>query len=449
MIAAGQSLPGSRPPARRGALTTVGGVAGRGHLRRVLAGRAFRDLLTVRLLAQLGDGIFQASLAGAVLFDPERAGHASDVASAFAVLLLPYSVIGPFAGVLLDRWSRQRILLLANAVRAVLVLGVAAELAAGIGGPGFYASGLVIISVARFVLAALSAALPRVVAGAELVTANAANSTLGTIAAAVGGGLAIGVRAVIGDTDGDYAVIAACSLIPYALAAVAAMRFARGDLGPSADEQQHRETPGEVVRGLLDGTRAIARTPIVAEGLAMIGAHRLLYGVWTVCTVLLYRNWFPGGTVFPSGLAGLSQVVAGVAIGGGLASFVTPAAFRRFGAARWPATMLVAAGVIEVGLNLPYRKPLLLLAALLLAFVSQSIKISIDTVLQHDTADRFRGRVFAIYDMLFNVALVVAAVLTAVVLPEDGHSPVSVVVLAGLWVVLAAGYVTTARRTTT
>ena len=64
----------------------------------------------MRLAGQFGDGLFQAALAGAVLFDPEHQARAADIASGFAVLLLPYSLIGPFAGVLLDRWWRQRVL---------------------------------------------------------------------------------------------------------------------------------------------------------------------------------------------------------------------------------------------------------------------------------------------------------------------------------------------------
>src|SRR3712207_7345465 len=41
---------------------------------------------------------------------PQRAADPVDVAAAFAVLLLPYSVVGPFAGVWLDRWSRRQVL---------------------------------------------------------------------------------------------------------------------------------------------------------------------------------------------------------------------------------------------------------------------------------------------------------------------------------------------------
>jgi hypothetical protein len=96
--------------------------------------------------------------------------------------------------------------------------------------------------------------------------------------------------------------------------------------------------------------------------------------------------------------------------------------------------------VVEVACGLPYRKPLLLGAALLLAFTSQALKISVDTLIQHHVADAYRGRVFALYDMLFNLALVVAAAVTAAALPENGHSPPSVVLIGVAYLLTAVGY---------
>lgn len=420
----------------------------RGHLVAALTNPGFRRLLAVRLTCQFGDGVFQASLAGAVLFDPERQAHATDVAAAFAILLLPYSLIGPFAGVLLDRWSRQRVLVLANLARAIGVLGVAAEIAAGVSGPLFYASGLVIISLSRFVLSALSAALPRVVGGAELVTANAVSATAGTVFTALGGGVAIGLRALIGDTDADYAVLAAAALVPYLLGALAARRFTRPALGPSAAERRARETPREVLRSLVAGARDVRDTPPVAAGLAAIAVHRLCYGIWTVCTLLLYRNFFGDSGFFRAGLPGLTQVVAVVATGGALAAVATPAAYRRIGPVPWAGSMLAAAAVVEVGLGLPYAKPLLVVSGLLLGFTAQSVKITVDTLVQEHIADGFRGRVFALYDMIFNLALVAAAALTAWTLPEDGHSPTAVLAIAVGWGATALLWVNRARRTT-
>src|SRR3954451_838398 len=85
----------------------------------------FGSLYGARTVAQLADGIFQASLASAVFFNPEHQTDPKQAAAGFVVLLLPYSLVGPFAGVFLDRWSRQRVLVRANIVRSVLVIATA------------------------------------------------------------------------------------------------------------------------------------------------------------------------------------------------------------------------------------------------------------------------------------------------------------------------------------
>jgi MFS family permease len=422
-------------------------VARRRHLVDALARPEFRRLLAVRLACQFGDGVFQASLAATVLFNPERQAQASDVAAGFAALLLPYSFVGPFAGVLIDRWWRQRVLTVANIVRVFGVVAVAGEIASGTSGIPFYASALVIVSLSRFVLSALSAALPRVIAPAELVTANAFSATVGTVLTAIGGGAAIGVRALLGSNDHDYAIIAAAALVPYLLAALAARGFATAALGPSEDERRARDSPAEVLRGLVAGAREVRQTPPVAAALTTVAAHRLFYGIWTVCTLLLYRNRFTDSGFFRAGLTGLSQVLAAVAAGGALAAVVTPAAFRRFGAVPWVGAMLLASAVVEVACGLPYTKPSLLLAALLLGFGAQAIKITVDTLVQRDIEDAFRGRVFALYDMLFNLALVMAAAITAVALPDDGRSPTAVVAIGAAWALIAAAYLMNSRRT--
>ena len=84
----------------------------------------FRRLLELRAVSQFGDGLFQAGLAGALLFNPDREPTPGAIALAFAVLFLPYSLLGPFAGALLDRWDRRLVLIGANTGRLLLVLAV-------------------------------------------------------------------------------------------------------------------------------------------------------------------------------------------------------------------------------------------------------------------------------------------------------------------------------------
>jgi MFS family permease len=377
----------------------------RHHVRAALRSGGFRRLFGVRLAAQCADGLFQLSLAGAVLFNPERQAHAADIAAGFAVLLLPYSVIGPFAGVLLDRWSRQRVLVWTSVLRALAVAGLSVEIATGLHGIPFYASALVVVSISRFFLSALSASLPHVVGHDELVTANAMSTTFGALAAAW-----------------------------------RAAGFFRSALGPDEAQRAHRESAGDIARGLAAGLAHLRSRRPALLALGAMGVHRLCYGLFAVCTVLLYRNRFADDGLFRTGLAGLAQLVIVLALGSGLAALVTPPASRHTGMARWCGAMLAGAGLVQLTLVLPYRLPLYLSAALLLGFCSQGLKICIDTIVQRTVTDEYRGRIFALYDMLFNIALVTAAAMVAVILPADGHSPVSVVVIAVAYLATAFGY---------
>jgi hypothetical protein len=415
-------------------------------VRAVLRRPDFRRLYASRLASQCADGIFQASLAGAVLFNPERAADPAQVAAGFAVLLLPYSAVGPFAGVLLDRWRRQRVLVAANLFRCLAVTLLAVEIAAGTAGLLFYATALVVISVNRFFLAAQSASQPHVVPEELLVTANALATTSGTVVAILGGGIALGLRQLVGSGNGGYALIALGSAVGYAVSALAASGFDKDLLGPDDVEREHRETVGDVARGLVAGARYVADLRPVAYALTAIAAHRFFYGLSTISVLLLCRNYFTDDGFFRAGLSGLGQVFAASGIGVLLAAAITPAAVRRIGKQAWIAVVFAVAAVTEVVLGLPFTMPTLLPAALVLAVVAQGSKISVDTLVQESVEDEFRGRVFSFYDTLFNVMFVAAAAVGAVVLPPSGKSYAVVGVIAAGYAATAAGYRLATRR---
>ncbi|WP_199589062.1 MFS transporter [Blastococcus sp. TF02A-26] len=397
---------------------------------RLLFGRAdFRRLLATRLISQSGDGVLQAALAGTVLFNPQRAADPVDVAASFAVLLLPYSLVGPFAGVLLDRWSRRQVLVFANVVRSALVLVVAALIAAGVAGVPLYGAGLLVFGVNRFLLAALSAGLPHTIEQDWLVTANAFTTTAGTAAAVVGGGTAVGIATLAGSGDAAYALVAAAAAVPYLTAAVVAAGFSRTHLGPDSAVGGERLGAADVARGMVEGARHVAAIPPAAAALTAVAVHRICFGFLTLMTLLLYRNTFdPWGPLLPSGLAGISQWVFAGAAGSLLAAAVTPRVVRRIGKPRWT-TLLLALGVGQVGLGVPFLPPTAIAAGFVLGFVGQGVKICTDTTLQETVGDDHRGRVFSFYDTLFNVTFVVAVVAGAFLLPSSG---VSYPVLAGV-----------------
>lgn len=420
---------------------------GRGHMLRVVLRRPdFRRLYGTRLTSQCADGVFQASLAGVVLFRPESAADPAAIAGGFAALLLPYSFVGPFAGVLLDRWRRQRVLVIANIVRCLLVAVVAIEIATAVTGILFYATALLVTSVNRFFLAAQSAAQPHVVEPQRLVTGNALSTTSGSVVAVLGGGIALGLQQLVGDGDGGYALIALASILGYGSSAFLARRFTPDQLGPDDVQRSHRETIGDVARGLVGGARHVAERREVATALAAIGAHRFFYGISTISTLLLYRNYFADDGIFRSGLAGLGQVFAATAVGTLVAAAITPAAVRRFGKQAWVGGLFGAAAVTEIALGVPYTLQTLLPAAFLLGIVAQASKISVDTLVQEQVEDDFRGRVFSFYDTLFNVTFVAAAVVGAFVLPVSGKSYAVLGVIAAGYAVTAVAYRLSVRR---
>jgi hypothetical protein len=407
----------------------------------------FRRLLTTRLLSQFGDGVFQAALAGTVLFNPQRAADPIDVAAGFAILLLPYSLVGPFAGVWLDRWSRRQVLLRANVLRAGLVAIVAALVLAGVGGLGLYTAGLTVFSVNRFVLAALSAGLPHTTDEASLVSANAVSTTSGSIATAGGGGVAIALLQLVGSGNGGYAVLAFSATLPYLGASAVVAGFPRAYLGPDHMARSARLSAREVAAGMVAGARHVAAHPPAAAALLAISVHRLCFGLLTLVTLLLYRNTFAaGGSFFPGGLVGLGQVVGAGAVGTLLAAAVTPWAVRRIGKPRWITLMLITGGVGQLALWLPFVPSTTVSAGLVLGFLSQAVKISVDATIQESVDDDFRGRVFSFYDTLVNVTFVVAVLVGAFVLPSSGVSyPVLVAVALG-YLLAALGYARMTRR---
>ena len=91
-------------------------------------------------------------------------------------------------------------------------------------------------------------------------------------------------------------------------------------------------------------------------------------------------------------------------------------------------------------------EPTLLVASFGVGLAAQGIKICVDTFVQRDVDDAFRGRVFSLYDVLFNVAFVSAAVSAVVLLPRDGRAPVALTTIAVCYLLLAGVFARVTRE---
>ncbi len=407
--------------------------------RRLLGIGGFRRLLASRFAAQWGDGVFQAGLGSAVLFNPERQADPAAIALGLAVLLLPYSLVGPFAGALLDRADRRWVLVVANLVRGALIVLVAVAVATGTASVLLYTGALLVTGTSRFVLAGLSASLPHVVARHRLVGANALAATVGGAVAAAGAGCAIALRAVVGSGNSGSAWVTASAVLGSLAAALVAAGFGRRRLGPDESDEPP-EALAAVLRGLRDGVRAAARVPSVAAGMAALAAHRLSFGVATLVTLLLYRHTFSSQGFLQAGLAGVGQLLAAGAAGMLLAAVIAPPLVARFGRRRTVRGALVAGAVVPAGLGLPMLMSTMLAAAFGLAAAGQVVKLSLDAVVQRDIGDELRGRVFALYDTVFNVGYVLAVALAAAVVAPDGRAPGLLVLVTVVYLLAALAH---------
>ncbi|PZT80448.1 MULTISPECIES: MFS transporter [unclassified Streptomyces] len=401
-------------------------------LRILLRLRDFRRLLAVRVLSQSADGVYQVALAAHVVFAPEKQTSAAAIASAMAVLLLPYSLIGPFAGVLLDRWPRRKVFVYGNLLRSALACCTALLLTGAAPLWLFYASALCVTAVNRFVLAGLSAVLPRVVPREQLVLANSLSPTAGTLAATAGGGLAFVVRVVLADSDTAVVLLGA---VLYLASALAALSLAARLLGPdrAAPPVPLRAALATAAGGLLDGLRHVMQHRSASRVLAAMTVIRFCYGALTVMVLMLCRYAWTDSD--DDGLALLGAAVLASGAGFFAAAVLTPWAAARFGRLRWMVVCAATAAVLVPALGLWFAPVPMLVAAFVLGLVTQGAKIATDTVVQTAVDDAYRGRAFSFYDVLFNVAFVAAAAAAALMLPPDGRSAA----LLGSVAVLYAG----------
>ncbi|MEU0022329.1 MFS transporter [Streptomyces rochei] len=413
-------------------------------LRVLLRLKGFRRLLAVRLLSQGADGVYQVALATYVVFSPEKQTSPAAIASAMAVLLLPYSLVGPFAGALLDRWRRRQVFLYGNLLRAVLASVTAVLMVASVPDWLFYVSALCVTAVNRFVLAGLSAALPRVVDAERLVIANSLSPTAGTLAATAGGGLAFVVRLVGADSDAAVVLLGAAL---YLCGALASLSIAVELLGPDRTRAPHLTSALAVTaRDLVAGVRHLAAPARreAAWSLAGMTLMRFCYGALLVMLLMLCRYALTSDTDDGLALLGLALGVSGA--GFFAAAVITPWAAGRLGPGRWMAVCAGIATVLVPALGLPFATAPLLVAAFVLGLTTQGAKIATDTVVQSSVDDAFRGRIFSVYDVLFNVAFVGAAGVAALMLPPDGRSVTLIVTVTVIYGAVAVAMTRFARQ---
>jgi MFS family permease len=382
-------------------------------------------LLGVRWSGQATDGLFQSALASFVLFSPERQADALSAAIAFAVVLLPYSLVGPFVGTILDRVSRQRALLFSNLARATNLLVVSALVFAGQTGVVLTVFVLIAFGINRLILAGLSAGLPLVIETKSLISANALAVTGGSVLVVLGGGLGVAIRnlfdglAVADHADAIMVLFAAGG---YLSAALLTLRVGKKEIGPlphEVKEASFKEGINEMREGFAflrthsDAIRGIIATAVQRGGITAL----------TLTALLLERNTFNSPSNPEAGLKGFGIVLTIAGVGITLGALTAPYGVRRFGRHRWIKWSLLVGAGGPMFLVISQTEIALALTGFFVALCGQNVKVTNDALVQSKIDDYYRGRVFAVYDVLVNGAIVSGGLIAALMLPTSGVTP--------------------------
>ena len=174
-----------------------------------------------------------------------------------------------------------------------------------------------------------------------------------------------------------------------------------------------------------------------ARGIVAVAIHRGGLTALTLTALLLERNTFNDPADSDAGLAGLSFTLTIAAIGFVLGALIAPRGVSVMGRHRWMRLSVIAASISALTLVIERTPFLLAVTAFLTALCGQSVKVTNDALVQSKIDDYFRGRVFAVYDVVVNGAIVTFSLIAAKILPLSGDSWLLPLLVSISWALVA------------
>jgi hypothetical protein len=273
----------------------------------------------------------------------------------------------------------------------------------------------------------------------ELISANALAVTGGSVWVVLGGGIGLGIRQLLdlsGSADNADAVLILAAALGYLIAALLTSLLGKTEIGP----RPHEIVKGSFTQGLIEmreGFQFLKDHADAARGIAATAIHRGGLTALTLTALLLERNTFNDPADSEAGLTGLSVTLSIAATGFVIGALAAPYGVRKVGRHRWIRLSIFAASFGSLLLVID-RTPILLGAtAFFAAMFGQSVKVTNDALVQSKIDDYFRGRVFSVYDVVVNSAIVTGALFAAWILPISGDSWLLPLIVSISWVLVA------------
>ena len=371
-------------------------------LREILAERDLKLLLGAQFLAQAADGLAQAVFADVLVLEPLSAGTPMRIFTLFAVTLLPYSLLSPFMGVLVDRWARRNVLVWTNVVRGLILLTLFIWARALPGNSALFAATLLLLGMGRLFLTTKGAVLPVLLHEHHLLQGNSLSGGGGMVSALAGGVVGIGVIVLI-PANAAFAIAGATYLLGALASYSISTPLGHGD---RSDVPFVRDVAA-VGRELIDGLKVIWRHVHARLPLISIFLLRTLAMFVAISAILIIKNEF-GADERVGKLSSSAFALGGAGVGAFVGALTAPLVGRRlhrgglilFGFAVSSAGIIALGGILDI-----YAVVALTFLGGYGGFVS---KVATDASVQESLPDEYRGRAFALYDILYNLASVAA-----------------------------------------
>ena len=378
--------------------------------------RDYRLLWVGQVISDLGDGMTNLAV---LLLINHLTGSTAALATMAILLALPNLTFGLFAGVLVDRFDRKKIMILSDLLRGLVFVDSAQDIWL------LYLIGFVQASISTFFTPARGALIPNIVAKKGLLTANSVSQTSRIIFNVLGTGLA---GFLIGSFDQYWMAFSADALTFFiSMLLILQIRYAHT---PGADKAplNARRVLGELIEGLkLTFSNRILSGAITAFAVTMLGlgAVNILLVPMLVNDLKVAETWFAA--------IELSQTIGMILAGAAIAMLAS-----RFKATNILASGLILLGVTVAALALPTAVWQVLVILFFAGLFVTPIQASGATIIQTAVPDDVRGRTGAANNALITTAQLVSMALAGVLADLVGAR--NVFVIGGV-VVAAAGFV--------
>jgi len=402
------------------------------YARLVRQNRNFRRLWAAQIVSEIGDWFYSLAIYSLLL---QFTGQARSVALALVLQVIPQTLFGPLSGIVNDRIRRKRVMITSDVARAVIVfsmLFVRSRSAVWLVYPLLFLESV----MWAFFEPARTAVIPNITTDEDLILANTISSTTWSVnlmAGAAVGGVAL---ALLGH-NASFVLNALSFLISAFF--ISRMHF----------EEPHAAAFAKLrARDLLDFSPAVGGLRYVRHdsrllALVLVRTGLIQMGVsWVLFTVMGRRVFplrWPGLEAQPGAVLGMSLLMAAR----GLGALFGPLASARWAGHRESRLRLgILFGFLAIGLGYTALGVAgSLWTACLWVILAHSggsmVWVFVTTLLQLNTDDKFRGRVFSAELGLSMATLATGAYLTGF-LVDRGIEPRTVAIATGLVMLVPA-----------